>query len=113
MEMNDAIKALSALAHDHRLGAFRLLVAAGPSGRTAGAIAHSLGLAPSSLSFHLSRLEGAGLLRSWRRQRHVFYAVDVEGMRRLLGFLTEDCCGGRPEMCGELARAALVCDPNT
>ena len=99
MELKDATTALSALAQEHRLAVFRLLVAQGPSGLAAGAIARGVGVLPSTLSHHLAHLERAGLLRSWRRERHIFYAVDIEGMRRLIAFLTEDCCGGRPEIC--------------
>ena len=105
MDQRKAVGALSALAHEHRLKVFRLLVKAGPGGLAAGAIATRIGIAPSALSFHLAHLERAGLLRSWRVQRHIFYAVSVEDMRRLLAFLTEDCCQGQPELCGELVPA--------
>lgn len=98
--MSRAVAALSALAQDHRLAVFRLLVREGPSGLSAGDIAAKAAVAPSTLSHHLGQLERAGLLRSWRVERRIFYAVDVEGTRRLLAFLTEDCCQGRPEICG-------------
>ena len=52
------------------------------------------------MSAHLAQLERAGLLRSWREQRRILYAVETEGIRQLVLFLTEDCCGGRPELCG-------------
>ncbi len=99
MENGEAIDALGALAQDTRLGVFRLLVREGPEGLPAGAIAAALNVSPSTLSSHLSILERAGLLRSWRVQRQIFYAADHEGVRSLLTFLTEDCCQGRPEMC--------------
>ncbi len=102
MDDRTAIEALSALAQEHRLRTFRMLVKEGPSGLPAGEIAARIEIAPSALSFHLSHLERAGLLRAWRVKRHVYYAVEVEGMRKLLAFLTEDCCRGRPELCGEL-----------
>ncbi len=89
---------------------FRLLIQAGPSGRSAGEIGERLGLTPSNVSFHVSLLERAGLLRSWRVRRHIFYAVEIDGMRQLLTFLTEDCCGGLPEFCGALASAATICE---
>ena len=103
METSSVVAALSALANEHRLQLFRLLMARGPSGMAAGAIAEAVGISPSSLSFHVGALERAGLLRSWRVQRNVIYSVDIEGMRRVLAFLTEECCDGHPETCGDLA----------
>ena len=70
----------------------------------AGELAAELGQLPSTLSFHLSALEQAGLLQSIRRGRHVIYAVRFAGLRALFSFLTETCCHGRPELCGDLAR---------
>lgn len=110
MESSTAIEALSALAQETRLSVFRLLVREGPSGLTAGALAQQVGVAPSTLSHHLAQLERAGLLRSWRVQRQIFYAADYEGMRRLLTFLTEDCCQGRPEICGDAAVTTDECN---
>lgn len=109
METTTAVSALAALAHDARLEVFRLLVRCGPSGMPAGAIAETLEIAPSTLSHHLALLDRAGLLRSWRVERRIFYAVDLEGTRRLLAFLTEDCCQGRPELCGDLVGTTRVC----
>ena len=71
------------LAHETRLAVFRLLVTVGPSGLPAGEIAVRLGVVASTLSFHLKELDRAGLLRSWRRQRQIFYAADYEGTRSL------------------------------
>jgi DNA-binding transcriptional ArsR family regulator len=99
MESNLAIEALGALAQETRLAVFRLLVKAGAAGMTAGTIARTLEVAPSTLSSHLGILERAGLLQSWRVQRQIFYAADYAGVRDLLAFLTEDCCQGRPEIC--------------
>ncbi len=100
MEDKEAVTALGALAQESRLAIFRLLVRRGPTGLQAGEIAEALGLPASTLSHHVAALERAALLRSWRRDRRIFYAVDVEGTRRLVAFLTEDCCGGHPEICG-------------
>jgi DNA-binding transcriptional ArsR family regulator len=99
MEITDATRRLSALANEHRLAAFRLLVKAGPEGLPAGEIASALGLAASSLSFHLSHLENAGMVSATRAGRNVIYRLETGAMRDLLGFLTEDCCQGRPELC--------------
>lgn len=100
MEDDHAIEALFALAHRHRLAVFRLLMRAGIDGLSAGEIAENQGVPPATLSHHLAHLERAGLLRSLRVQRHIFYAVDIAGMRRLMAFLTEDCCQEHPEICG-------------
>jgi DNA-binding transcriptional ArsR family regulator len=109
METKEATAAFAALAQETRLAVFRLLVRQGPNGLPAGDIAELVGVAPSTLSFHLGHLERAGLVRSWRVQRQIFYATHIEGTRRLLAFLTEDCCGGRPELCG-YGNAGGACD---
>jgi DNA-binding transcriptional ArsR family regulator len=109
MEIIDATRRLSALANEHRLAAFRLLVKAGPEGLPAGEIASALGLAASSLSFHLSHLENAGMVSATRAGRNIIYRLETGAMRDLLGFLTEDCCQGRPELCADLP----ACDPGT
>jgi DNA-binding transcriptional ArsR family regulator len=97
-----ALVALGALAHEYRLRVFRLLVRHSPEGLAAGDIAAHMQLPPSSLSFHLGHLERAGLIASRREQRHIIYTANLGGMRRLLSFLTEDCCNGHPEICAEL-----------
>ncbi len=99
MESKIAIAALGALAHDTRLGLYRLLVQAGPEGMAAGTLAETLGVPPSSLSFHLNDLMHAGLIEQRRAGRHLFYAADFARMNALVGFLTENCCGGRPDLC--------------
>lgn len=82
----------------------RLLAARGATGMPAGEIAARLGQVPSTLSFHLSALEQAGLVQSTRQGRQIIYAVRFSGLRSLFSFLTETCCGGRPDLCGDLAR---------
>jgi ArsR family transcriptional regulator, arsenate/arsenite/antimonite-responsive transcriptional repressor len=96
MEKTDAIAALAALAQDNRLDVFRLLVQAGPEGMSAGAIAEALELAPNTLTFHFDRLRMAGLATVRREGRSMIYAAQFETMNALLGFLTENCCGGTP-----------------
>ena len=97
---NQAVGAFAALAHENRLTIFKALMRAGASGMAAGDIAAQAGLAPSNASFHMAQMERAGLLRSWRVRRNIFYAVEIDGVRRLLTFLTEECCAGHPELCG-------------
>lgn len=106
MKTPDALQALAALSHATRLEVFRLLVRQGAIGLPAGEIAERLEVAPSTLSPHLAQLERAGLATSSRDERRIFYAVNIEGMRALLAFLTEDCCGGHPEICGYAPRGA-------
>jgi DNA-binding transcriptional ArsR family regulator len=110
MNTSDALQALAALSNATRLDVFRLLVARGAIGLPAGQIAQQLGVAPSTLSPHLAQLERAGLATSWRDERRIFYAVNVAGMRALLAFLTEDCCGGHPELCGGPRQTAHALD---
>jgi ArsR family transcriptional regulator, arsenate/arsenite/antimonite-responsive transcriptional repressor len=89
-----AIDALGALAQEHRLAAFRLLVQAGEDGMPAGSIAEALGVPNSSLSFHLAQLHRAGLIRQERRHRSLIYRADYAAMNALVGYLMENCCGG-------------------
>jgi DNA-binding transcriptional ArsR family regulator len=92
MKPTEVIAALSALAHEHRLTIFRLLVEQGPEGLPAGVIAEKVGLQPSSLTFHLQHLTRAGLLIPRRASRQIFYAADFAAMSSLVGYLTENCC---------------------
>ena len=102
MHEDAAIRSLGALAHPHRLRAFRLLLRAHPEGCAAGEIAAALRIPPSSLSFHLASLHAAGLVGSKRDRRRVVYRADLGGMRRLMRYLTRDCCDGNPEICADL-----------
>ena len=106
--MEEWVAAFAALAHDTRLAVVRLLMQQGPNGLPAGEIAARVEVQASTLSFHLRELERAGLLTSWRRQRQVLYAAEYEGFRRLLAFLTEDCCQGHPEICSGLLQTAAT-----
>jgi len=109
MPLPRAVDLLSALAQESRLAAFRLLVKAGPDGLPAGVIAREVGVRPNTLSTHLAILEHAGLVQARREGRSVIYAADYAAMRALLGFLVEDCCGGKPEICATLGDLALAC----
>ncbi len=96
METSNALSALTAVAQESRLAVFRLLVQAGPQGMAASKIAEQLGIAPSSLSFHLKELTHADLLTASPAGRFVIYAANFATMNALIGFLTENCCGGQP-----------------
>ena len=93
MKAANVILALGALAHEHRLGIYRLLVERGPEGLSAGAIADRVGLVPSSLTFHVQALQRAGLITQRRVSRQLFYAADYSTMNGLVDYLTENCCG--------------------
>ena len=92
VKSQDAIVALSALASEARLAAFRLLVKRGPAGYTPSELARRLGVPPPTLSFHLKELASAELVTSRREARHLFYSPNLERMNTLVGFLTENCC---------------------
>jgi DNA-binding transcriptional ArsR family regulator len=109
MLLPEAVEALSALAHGHRLAVFRLLVRAGPDGMAAGANARETGVPASTLSTHLALLHRARLIQARRAGRSIIYAADFDGMRKLMGFLAADCCGGRPEICAPFVTAAQGC----
>lgn len=94
MKSSAAIDALGALAQEHRLALFRLLVQAGSSGMPAGAIAEALGVPNSSLSFHLAQLRNAGLILQERQHRSLIYRANYKAMNALLDYLTENCCAG-------------------
>ena len=102
MNSEHAIQALGALAQEHRLSIFLLLVQHGGKGLPAGKIGERIGIAPTSASFHLKELEHAGLITAKREGRFIRYAFSAGTMRDLLGFLTRDCCQGLPELCGDL-----------
>lgn len=94
MDSGRTIRALAALAQEHRLAVFRLLVQAGAEGIAAGAIAERMGVPASSMSFHLAQLTNAGLITQRRQSRSLIYTADYAAMNGLMGYLTENCCGG-------------------
>jgi DNA-binding transcriptional ArsR family regulator len=102
MNTKKAIAMLSALAQEHRLAIFRLLVKQGKQGLPAGEIAQRIRISPTSTSFHLKELDRAGLIDATRDGRFIRYAFNAKAIGNLLVFLMEDCCQGRPELCGDL-----------
>jgi ArsR family transcriptional regulator len=101
---SEVIAALSALAQEHRLAVFRLLVQAGEDGLAAGVIAERIGVPNSSMSFHLAQLTRAGLISQERQHRSLIYRADYAAMNQLVGYLMENCCGGAD--CSPNAREA-------
>jgi DNA-binding transcriptional ArsR family regulator len=92
MKNAEAVASLGALAHEHRLAIYRLLVRRGPEGLPAGVIGGKLDLSPSSLTFHLQALHRAGLVRQAREGRQLFYSADFPAMSDLVSYLTDECC---------------------
>jgi ArsR family transcriptional regulator len=115
METTDAVLALGALAQESRLDVYRLLVQAGPEGLPAGEIAATLRLAPNTLTFHFDRLRAAGLVTVRRDGRQMIYAARFETMNALLGYLTQNCCGGAPDVCLPVSSCnpAVAANPKT
>jgi DNA-binding transcriptional ArsR family regulator len=113
MKKLTAIGALGALAQETRLDIFRLLVQKGPAGLPAGEIGERLGQPSPTLSFHLNQLRFAGLVASRRASRSIIYTANFKAMNELLAYLTDNCCGGRPELCAPAAASvrAPECAP--
>jgi ArsR family transcriptional regulator, arsenate/arsenite/antimonite-responsive transcriptional repressor len=110
VDRSNVLTALSALAHETRLDLIRLLVRRGDAGMAAGEIAQRLDMAAPRLSFHLSALEQAGLIRSRRAARNVIYSVDTAQIGRTIGYLLNDCCCDHPDVraaCSHSAPARL------
>ncbi|MDX8379180.1 MAG: metalloregulator ArsR/SmtB family transcription factor [Gallionella sp.] len=99
MKIDQAVKALAALAQPTRLAIYRMLVAAGKDGMAAGQVAEQLGEPPASLSFHFKNLNHAGLVTSRQDGRFIYYTANFDVMNGLVGYLTENCCGGKLESC--------------
>jgi len=106
MKAKSAVEALSALAQESRLAAYRALVEAGPEGLCAGDLGQKISVSAPTLSFHLAQLRHAGLIRMTRRGRSLIYAANYPAMNALIGFLTENCCRGDATACG-----VAVCQP--
>lgn len=114
MKDQAAIEMLGALAQEHRIRIFRLLVKAGRQGMPSSDIAERVGIGPTGASFHLKELERTGLVEATRQGRFIRYAIQVGSMRKLLMYLTEDCCQGQPELCGQSMKSTRsACAPKT
>lgn len=108
MKTKQAILALSALAQETRLGVFRHLMQRLPDGVPAGDLADQFAVPASTMSTHLAILTRAGLTRSERDGRTIYYAAELDGIKGLLEFLVKDCCNGKSTACNKLLAAALA-----
>lgn len=112
MNERQALAAFGALSQETRLRLLRLLVATGPDGIAAGALAEKVEVSPSNVSFHLKELERAGLVAARRDSRSIVYTAEYDALTGLIRFLMEDCCSGRPEICAP-ALTPACCVPDT
>ena len=104
-----AVDTLDALAHETRLGVFRLLVQAGPDGLSAGEIASAMDALQNTMSSHLNKLDRVGIVSSERDGRHIIYRANFAALSNLILYLMEDCCGRKAELCDPIA-AAMKCN---
>jgi DNA-binding transcriptional ArsR family regulator len=106
MKTQTALSALAALAQESRLAIFRFLVEIGPEGSPVWRIGEALKVPAATLSFHLKELTHAALLTSRQEGRFIWYAANFDTMNALVAYLTENCCGGKPELCGPVCTPA-------
>lgn len=111
METESTILALAALAQSTRLDVFRLLVRREPEGLAAGEIAAALAVPQNTMSAHLAVLSRAGLVSARRIGRSIVYRADLARFQAVMSFLVNDCCDGRPEICGPLIESIAPCCP--
>ena len=103
MDIKLAVETLDSLAHETRLGVFRLLVQAGSDGMSAGDIADELGAFQNTMSSHLNKLSRAGIVTSRRDGRHIIYRANYDALSGLIVYLMKDCCGRKAELCEPIA----------
>lgn len=108
MDINKALAAFAALSQATRIEIFRLLIQSGTDGLSAGTIATRLNVKQNTLSANLSVLLRAGLIKNQRQGRSIIYYADMDGLRNLLSFLLQDCCGGKSELCQPLINKITI-----
>lgn len=108
MEQDIAIHIFESLSSGLRLDVYRLLVRKGMEGMVAGEIASTLDVPPTNLSFHLKALTQVRLVSAQQEGRFQRYRANIPLMLDLIAYLTEECCAGHPEQCGDL-RVASGC----
>lgn len=111
MEIEQAVKCMAALAQESRLRVFRLLIEVGEDGLAAGSIGEHLELPAATTSFHLKELTSSGLIQQTRKGRSLIYSIRPDAIGELLGYLVEDCCQGRPELCRPMIETLQCCEP--
>ncbi len=107
MDKNIATTVFESLSSGVRLDVFRLLVKKGTEGMVAGEISATLDLPPTNLSFHLKAMTHAGLVTATQEGRFQRYRANLTMMVDLVSYLTEECCGGKPELCGDFSAQSI------
>lgn len=107
MDTATATSVFESLSSGVRLDVFRLLVKKGAEGLVAGEISAALDLPPTNLSFHLKAMTHAGLVSATQEGRFQRYRANLTLMVELVAYLTEECCGGKPELCGDFNAQAI------
>jgi ArsR family transcriptional regulator len=110
VEKKTATQIFESLSSGTRLDIYRLLVRQGLEGMVAGQIAATLDIPANGASFHLKAMTHAGLLSVQQEGRFQRYRANLALMLDLIAYLTEECCGGRPEQCAEL-QTGSACSP--
>ena len=111
METDHAVLVFSALSQPTRLEVFRLLIENEPAGLPAGEVARRMAVPHNTMSTHLAILTRAGLITAERQSRSIVYRARLDAVRELAGYLVQDCCGGRPEICAPLIADLSPCCP--
>ena len=115
-QQDHVIRLLEALASPVRLDIYRLLVEHEPDGLVAGDIAARLDIPGNSISFHLKTLQYAGLVSGHREGRYQRYRACLMAAEGLIAYLTDNCCGHRPELCAPCVttdvKPSLSCAPS-
>jgi DNA-binding transcriptional ArsR family regulator len=110
MDVELAATRLAELGHPTRLTVFRRLVQCGPGGCRVGDLQRALAIPASTLSHHLSRLVGAGLVEQRREGRVIHCLPVMQALDETLGFLTDECCAGS---CDSAPPELMLEDRNT
>ena len=106
MTLDEAADRLAQLGNRSRLEIMRLLIKAGPDGLSVGEIQAHLGMAASTLAFHLRGLVSAGLVLQTKDGRTVLCRPCFEALSEVTDFLNQECCTGVPAREGTARDAA-------
>ncbi len=92
MKLDDAANILAKIGNPTRLKIVRLLVRAGDDGLAVGKIQKKLNIPGSTLTHHIAHLKSAGVIRQQRQQATLICKMEFDVLRKLVDYLTEECC---------------------